>query len=138
MAYKHLFVDSDVLLDMLLTREPFSDYTQLLLLDSADRDIKLSTSALVIANINYILSKKVGALSAKTSIRKLIKLVNVLSFEDNVVEVALASSIGDFEDAIQSIIAERYHCEAIITRNTKHYKQSNLPVYTAEQYLNTL
>lgn len=138
MAYKHLFIDSDVLLDMLLNREPFFGYTQLLLLESGIRKTKLSTSALVIANINYILSKKIGALAAKESIKKLIKLINVLSFENDIVDSALKSAFTDFEDAIQCCIAEKNKCEAIITRNTRHYKQSTLPVFTAEQFLNAL
>lgn len=138
MAYKHLFIDSDVLLDMLLNREPFFGYTQLLLLESGIRKTKLSTSALVIANINYILSKKIGALAAKESIKKLIKLIHVLSFESDIVDSALTSTFIDFEDAIQCCIAEKYKCEAIITRNTRHYKQSALPVFTAEQFLNAL
>jgi predicted nucleic acid-binding protein len=138
MAYKHLFVDTDVLLDMLLSREPFFGYTQLLLLESERRKTRLSTSALVIANMHYILSKKIGALAATGSIKKLVRLVNVLSFENDIVELALSSKVADFEDAIQCIIADRYKCEAIITRNTKHYRQSNLPVYTSEQYLETL
>jgi predicted nucleic acid-binding protein len=138
MAYNHLFVDSDVLLDMLLSREPFSGYTKFLLFESENRKIKLSTSALVIANINYILAKKIGASAAKRNIAKLFSLVQVLPFESDIVDMALISNINDFEDAIQNLIAERHHCDAIITRNIKDYKESTLPALTAEQFLNTL
>jgi len=63
MAYSHLFADSDILLDLLLDRNPL--YTQILLYETEKRGLKLSTSALVIANIYYILSKVTGAANAK-------------------------------------------------------------------------
>jgi predicted nucleic acid-binding protein len=138
MAYNHLYVDSDVLLDLLLERKHFFEYSQLLFIQAKYQQIELSTSALVIANINYIASKKLGAAATKESIRNLLKLVNVLPFESDIVNKALDSNFADFEDAIQNFIAERYNCEAIITRNIKDYKQANLPVYTTEQFLNTL
>jgi predicted nucleic acid-binding protein len=138
MAYKHLFIDSDVLLDMLLNRDPFWGYTQLLLLESHNRAIKLSTSALVIANVNYILGKKIGALAAKNTIRTLVKRINILSFEHDIIELALISGFNDLEDGIQYLIAKRYNCDVIITRNIKDYKQSTIPVLTSEQFLSTL
>jgi len=65
MIYKNLFIDSDVLLDMLLTRDPFWGYTQLLFLETQTQEIALSTSTLVIANVNYILGKKIGPYQQK-------------------------------------------------------------------------
>jgi predicted nucleic acid-binding protein len=135
MAYKHLYVDSDVLLDMLLERQPFFEYSQLLLSQRKLNKIKLSTSALVIANINYIASKKLGNTIARENIKQLIKLIEVLPFETDAINKALDSNFVDFEDAIQNFIAEKHGCEAIITRNVKDYKQSRLPVYTTEQFL---
>jgi predicted nucleic acid-binding protein len=138
MAYSHLFIDSDVLLDMLLNRDPFSAYTKFLLFESETRKLKLSTSSLVIANINYILAKKIGVSATKESIRRLIKLIHVLPFEGDIIDLALTSNITDFEDAIQNLIAERYKCDVIITRNVKDYKESAITVLTAEQFLSTL
>lgn len=135
MAYKHLYVDSDVLLDMLLERDPFFGYTQILLNQSKLKQVRLSTSTLVIANIHYIASRKLGANISKENIKRLLKLIDILPFESDIINKALDSNFTDFEDAIQSLIAEKYNCEAIITRNVKDYKQSNLPVYTTEQYL---
>jgi|ERR1700744_3558802 len=135
MVYRHLYIDSDVLLDMLLERQPFFEYSQLLLSQSKLNKIKLSTSALVIANINYIASKKLGNIVAREHIKQLTKLIEILPFEKDVVDKALDSYFVDFEDAIQNFIAEKYACEAIITRNIKDYKQSKLPIYTTEQYL---
>ena len=61
--------------------------------------------------------------------------VKLLSLESDVVNKALDSNFEDFEDAIQHLIAKRYNCEAIITRNIRDYKHSDIPVFTPDQYL---
>ncbi len=136
MDYKRLFLDSDVLLDLILNREPYFGYTQLLIIERHIRKIDLNTSALIIANIHYIISKKLGAKAATEGIKHLVKLVNVLPFETDIISLVLNSDFTDFEDGIQYFIASRYNCAAIVTRNVKDYKHSTLPIYTTEQYLN--
>ncbi|MDB5149257.1 MAG: hypothetical protein JWQ57_3277 [Mucilaginibacter sp.] len=138
MACKHLFVDSDVLLDLALLREPFYPYIQLLLHEGEEQNVKLSTSGLIIANMNYILSKQLGALKAREALKALRMLIGVLSFDAEIIDLALASDFTDFEDDIQYYIAQKHNCDAIITRNIKDYKNSTIPVLTAEQFLNTL
>jgi predicted nucleic acid-binding protein len=138
MAYKHLFLDSDVLLDWLLKSEPFSSFTQTLVNESITRHFKVSTSALIIANINYILSNRTSVSNARQNIKMLINLINILPFEGDIINLALASTFADFEDSIQYHIALKYNCDVIITRNIKDYKRSTIPVLTAEQLLRTL
>lgn len=138
MIYDNLFIDSDVILDLLLNREPFFPYIKLLFNESTNTSFKLNTSALIIANINYVLSKQVGQAAARESITYLIQQINILPFEKADIEVALTSEFNDFEDAIQYYIASKYNCQAIITRNIKDYRQSSIPVLTAEQFLRTI
>ncbi len=138
MAYKRLFLDSDVLLDMFLKREPFFFHTQILLIECIKRNIELRTSSLVIANIVYVLRKQIGILKAKENLKNLFNSAKVLPFEFDAIETAISSDITDFEDAIQFHIAQKDNCDAIITRNIKDYKNSTIPVLTAEQFLNTL
>jgi predicted nucleic acid-binding protein len=138
MAYKHLFLDSDVLLDWLLNERPFSLFTEGLLAESRIQNLKVSTSVLIIANINFILGKKTNSSTAKKGIQTLVNALNILPFESDMIQLALNSNFGDFEDSIQYNIAERYNCDAIITRNIKDYKHSTIPVLTAEQFLRTL
>jgi predicted nucleic acid-binding protein len=138
MAYKHLFVDSDVILDMLVERKPFSMYAEMLLEERKLSDVRLSTSTLIIANINYILTKSIGKTGAREGVKRITKLFEVFSFEKDAIESALAGSFTDFEDAIENHIAVKHNCDLIITRNIKDYKQSTIPVLTAEQFLRTI
>jgi predicted nucleic acid-binding protein len=135
MAYSNAFVDSDVLLDLALFREPFYPYTQLLLHRGESGRLKLNTSSLVIANMNYILSKKLGASKAKDVLKAVKAIINILPFEDEAIDSALTGNIIDFEDAIQCFIAKKFGCDVIVTRNIKDYKQSTIPVLTPEQFL---
>jgi hypothetical protein len=138
MAYKHLFLDSDVLLDWLLNEQPFSLFTQGLLVECRNRNLKVSTSVLIIANINFILSKKTNSSTARNGIKTLVSAINILPFESEMINLALETPFADFEDSIQFNIAKRYNCDVIITRNIKDYKKSTIPVLTAEQFLRTL
>ena len=138
MAYKRLFIDSDILLDIILNRSPFNFYTRILLLESSNRKLSLFTSALIIANINYVLTKKFDKLVARQKIKDLIIAIKILPFESDDINSALESPFTDFEDAIQFNIAKKHHCDVIITRNIKDYIQSTIPVSTAEQFLKTL
>jgi len=138
MTYKKAFVDSDVLLDLLLKREPFFPFSQTLLTKSKNKIININTSSLVIANIHYILARHIGKELAKESVRAIIDKVNVLPFEVDSINLAINSEFTDFEDAVQHYIAQKNQCDAIISRNIKHYKKSHLPVLTTEQFLKTL
>jgi predicted nucleic acid-binding protein len=138
MAYNNLFVDSDIILDLFLEREPHSKFTQILLAQSKIAGFNLNTSTLIIANLNYVLTGRIGKLKAKESIMIISEEMNVLPFEKDIITLALNSSFTDFEDSLQYFIAQKHNCDAIITRNTKDYKHSTIPVLTAEQFLQTL
>ena len=138
MSYKSLFLDSDVILDWLLNREPFAFYSKVLLATSRNNNVKVFTSALVIANIQFIISKQMNSVVAKRHVKTLVSILSILPFEADAIDFALNSAFTDFEDAIQYAIATKNNCDAIITRNIKDYKNTTIPVLTAEQFLNTL
>lgn len=135
MVYSRVFLDSDVLLDLILNRYPFYYYVQALLAESTKRNFKICTSALAIANINYVLIKEIGSGNARQKIKDLILSIEVLSFESENIKQAIDSKFSDLEDAFQHFIAKKYACDVIITRNIKDYKQSEIRAYNAEDFL---
>ena|ERR1700761_4142978 len=138
MAYKKIFIDSDILLDLFLKREPFVKFSQILLQYSKNHKLKLYTSTLIIANIHYLIAKNFNKQIAKEQLKTLLELIEPLSFEPVDINSALISEYVDFEDAIQYFIARKNHCDLIISRNIKHYKKFDLPVSSAEQFLRTV
>ena len=71
---KKLFLDSDVLLDLLLDREPFSEDIAELIEESVDSDIKLCTSPISITNINYIIGRLENKIKADSKTKKILKI----------------------------------------------------------------
>lgn len=133
---KKLFIDTNIVIDLLAKREPF--YAQAATLFSmADRGkIKLFVSALSFANTNYILLREMKAETARLILRKLKLLVEVTDLNEKILELALNDSdFKDFEDAIQYYSAIENDIDIIITRNLKDFKRSKIPVLTADQCL---
>ena len=69
------------------------------------------------------------------NIRKLRKIISILSIDEEIVDEALLSDNKDFEDAIQYIASEKNNIDFIITRNKSDFKNSKLPVLNAEEFL---
>ncbi len=130
-----VFVDTDIILDLLSNRDPFY-FASANLFSAADRnEIKIYVSSLCFANLNYILSKQFSTDQAKRKLLKFKTLVTVLSVTDKVVDLALSSDFKDFEDGIQYFTAIENNIKILLTRNLKDYKSAEIPVMTAEQFL---
>ena len=130
-----VFIDSDIVLDVLARREPFYLHAAKLftLLDKGE--VSGFTSPIVFANIHYILRKEKSKEFALQNLRKLKSLILILPVDEKIIDQALSSTFNDFEDAIQYFTAKSFEINFIITRNKKHYKQSQISVCTAEEYL---
>ncbi len=134
---KLVFIDSDVLLDSILAREPFFDAASDLLALSGQKEVKLCTSVHSLLNIHYLVKKHYGELLTRQSIQALTEQLDIIPEDVNLIEQALTSDFSDFEDGVQYYAALSAKADFIITRNTKD-KHSAISVLTAEQFLNTL
>ncbi|MFY0626334.1 MAG: PIN domain-containing protein [Reichenbachiella sp.] len=130
-----VFVDSDVIIDLLIDRQPHANASSKIFQLSDYEKIKIGTSTLCISNIHYIIRKYLGTKKAKSVIADLIEMIDVLEVSRNHIEKALNSKIYDFEDAIQNYVACDYkNIDAIITRNIKDFKSADLPVLDPESF----
>jgi predicted nucleic acid-binding protein len=132
---ENIFVDTNVVIDLLAKREPFYKAAQDLFTLSDKKEIQLSISSLTFANAYYSIVKHYKDVDAKRYLSKFKVLVNILPLEDKAIELALASEFTDFEDALQYFIAMDNDADIIITRNKKDFKTSKIPVMTAGEYL---
>lgn len=132
---KKLFLDSDVLLDLLLDREPFSDDIAELIEKSLDSEIKLCTSPISITNINYIIGRLENQNKADSKTKKILKIVRMENVGQKVIDKASKSRFKDFEDSVQNYCAVESGHNMIITRNTKDFKESELSILTPKEYL---
>jgi predicted nucleic acid-binding protein len=135
---KKLFLDTNIILDLLGEREPFYIPSAQLATLADQKKIKLIASPISFATVNYFLTKSEGNANAKEKLRKFKILCEVASMNESIVEKALNSDFEDFEDALQYFCALDSKCDIIITRNQKDFKQALLPVMSAEEYIKSL
>ena len=135
---ENVFIDTDVIVDFLTDRKPFS-------LDSAkifslidQKKIKGCVSSLSFSNLYYILRKFGTHKKVISSLQELSEIVDILKVDSDIVKSALTSNFKDFEDSIQYFAAQEHKkVDYIITRNIKDYKDSSLPIMTPETFLVT-
>ena len=133
-----LFVDTNIVLDLLTKRPEFYREAQGLFTLSAESKVELCVSPLTVATTYYLLTRQYRAPEALRIIAQLKALVTVLPMDTVTVELALVSGFGDFEDALQYYTATQNNIGFIITRNKKDFGKSALPVFTAKEYLGRL
>ena len=129
-----VFVDTDIVLDLLARREPFYNAAARLFSLAETGKIILSVSSLTFANLFYILRKQVSAKHALEVLLSFKQLVTVLPVDDSIIEQALQAGFTDFEDAIQYFSALSAGCSALLTRNGRHYRKAAISIFTAEAY----
>jgi predicted nucleic acid-binding protein len=136
---KKIFVDTNIVIDLLSKREPFFEEAAILF-SMADKNlIELSVSSLTIANTSYALQRQLNSDKAKSVLRKLRLIVKVLPLGDKIIGLALNDeTFSDFEDGLQNFTALENYQDIIITRNLKDFKHSKLPVMSARQFLESL
>jgi len=131
-----LLIDTNIVIDLLSKRENFYEEAAELFSLADRKELVLAISSLTFANTNYILTKLKSAKEAKAILRKFKVLVEVLSLDDKITELALSdNNFTDFEDGLQYYSAIENQIDIIITRNKKDFKKSNIPVLTAKEFL---
>lgn len=136
---KKLFLDTNIVLDLLARRDPFYNEAALLFSMADKKEVQLSVSALTFATVNYVLSRQKSAKETKMILRKLKLLVHVTSLDEKVLDLSLNDAdFSDFEDALQHYSALENGIDILITRNLKDFQKSLLPVMTGEQFLKSI
>jgi len=133
-----LFLDTNVILDLLARRKPFFDSIAKIATLADHRKLDLVASPLSITTINYILSRSEPKDVVIEKLRKFHIICEMSVLDGDVMDKALNAGFPDFEDAVQYFSALSADCHMIITRNGKDFKKSELPFMTADAFLGTL
>ena len=129
-------IDTNVVLDVLLQREPFFQASYEVMKRSALEQVEGFVSATAATDIFYLLRKAMkDSKAAKDSLEKLSQLVCFADALGEDVHAALASSMPDFEDALLSAIAERCRMDCIVTRNTADFRNSPVKALSPQEFL---
>ena len=133
---KTIFLDTNIIIDFLADRKPFSEDAARLFDLSLRGKCKIYMSALSYNNIYYILRKQFSHKESVKMLSSIHEWTEMLDTTKQMVVASLQSEFSDFEDSIQyhTAISNR-NIECIVTRNTKDYKKSTLPVMTPGEVL---
>jgi len=134
-----IFLDTDVLIDFLIDRRPFSREAAVIFTLVDEKKLKGCVSSLTFSNLYYILRKYESHRMVISRLDSMANMLEVIKVDQDTIKDALASDFQDFEDSIQYYSAlHSKKVDVIITRNTKDYKKAILPVMTPGEYLKTV
>lgn len=132
-----LFLDTNIVVDLLEGREPFCYDAAQLFTMAHDKKVQLLVSPMTFSTASFLLRKH-GHEGVRKLLSNLRQLVSVTISDEQTVDDSIASQFKDFEDAMQYYTALNAKSEIIITRNGKDFTASKLPIMTASEYLTSV
>lgn len=129
-----VFVDTNILIDLVCSREGFVENAQHLFALGYMRSITLMLSSLSFVNTVYV-ARKYGYSEVSKALKKISSFVDIVDLKGSAVIDALSSDWKDYEDAVQYQSSVLSSAECIVTRNKKDFSLSSIPVYTVEEFM---
>lgn len=130
-----ILIDANILLDVLQNRAPFVEASSKIWKLCETEQVKGYVSALTFANLVYVMRKELDPARIEDVLSK---LNLIFEFADlTAMDLARAAALewDDFEDALQSVTAERIHANCIVTRNVRDFAQSRVLAFTPAELL---
>jgi predicted nucleic acid-binding protein len=128
-----LLFDTNVVLDVMLNREPHAESSAEVLSRVEAGDLTGCICATTVTTIHYLAARALGAERSLSEVRKLFSLFEIAPVNRAVLETALDLGFTDYEDAVLHEAARQVSAQGIVTRNSRHFKKAALPIYTPEQ-----
>ncbi len=131
-----IMCDTNVVIDVLLDREPFVEDSYKVLCLCEKQKIAGFVSASSITDIYYLVRKYThSAELAYQAVGKLLEIVQVCSITDHDVLAAFQKRAKDFEDCLVATCACSIHCDYIVTRNKKDFEEFEIPALMPSELL---
>ena len=120
--------DTNVVLDLLLDRTPFSQNAARCFSMVESGAIEGWLCASTVTTLHYLIRKSAGAKNAFESISALMSLFEIAPVNRTVLESVLSLAFKGFEDAVLHEAARYSNVDVITTRNTTDFKNSSIQV----------
>lgn len=130
-----LFIDTNVVLDVLAQREPWFADSARLLAHIEQGGASGHIAAHTLTTLHYLLARHLGQQKTAAVLIELTTLIRVEPVDHQILQQALALGWRDFEDAVQAVTATQCQADYLVTRNPRDFKQSLVPVITPSEYL---
>lgn len=132
---KSVLFDINVILDIFLKRDPHYVPAARLFAMIEEKKIEGYLSAQSFPTLFYLLTKELKRDKAMRVLEKVRIVFRVAPVDEKVIDLSLASTFKDFEDAVQYYSALHVHADCLITRNKADFRVDRLPVMTPEEFL---
>lgn len=130
-----ILIDTNVLLDYLLSREPFFAASRKIVEACAKEEVSGCIAAHSISNMFYIMRKAFGIQERRELLAGLCDLFDVEGIDKaKIIDALQNEEFADFEDCLQSECATAYRADYIVTRNCDDFKGSRVPTIEPEQF----
>jgi predicted nucleic acid-binding protein len=134
-----ILIDTNIILDYLLEREPFLPEAELLFQAIDSGKLIGYVTATTLTDIFYIARRQTQSIElARQAISTTLTIMVICPVNRAILEAAFASGLADFEDAVQIYCAVYQGLDAIITRDRKGFSNSAIPVLSVRQLLEQL
>jgi predicted nucleic acid-binding protein len=130
-----ILVDTNVVLDLLLDRSPFSDSAARIFALVENSEVEAALCATTVTTIDYLLSQSLSRDAAGKALQRLLELFEIAPVNRSVIEEALQSKMTDFEDAVLAYAANLVGATAVVTRNTKDFRHSPVKALDPAEFL---
>lgn len=132
-----LFLDANVVLDVLAEREPHWKASARVLAEIEKHRATGLIAAHSVTTIYYLLSKHLNRRKARAAIVQLLNLVQTAPVNHDVLLHALSLGWDDLEDAVQAAAALNAKATHLVTRNPRDFAGLTIPVLTPEELIRT-
>ncbi len=133
---KRYFLDTNILIDFLAERAEFGVHVLGIFNKALEGKWELLTSDNAVTTTYYVIQQSVGEEAARAKLAKLLRYLHIQAIEKEDLEGAIYSKFKDYEDAVQHSCALKIdRLDGIITRNTKDFAMSSLPVFAPYEVL---
>jgi predicted nucleic acid-binding protein len=133
-----LFIDINVVLDVLANREPWVEDSGAVLSLLDDAEVEGLIAAHSVTTLYYLASRHLGHKPAVAALIDLLEHLSVTPLDEDILLRALSLGWDDVEDAVQGVSAQRANVDYIVTRNPSDFEAASIPVVTPKQFLATL
>lgn len=136
---KKVFLDTNIIVDLIADRKPFSKYAIEIFQKVEGKQIQLFTSSHSIATTHYLLKKYLEEKELRDVLYNLLDYLTVIAVDVDILKKGLRSNHRDFEVSIQILCASSVKTiDCIVTRNIKDFKGSEINVFTPDELILTL
>lgn len=133
-----IFLDTNIIIDLVLNRHPWVRYELVLLELSRQKKLSLAVSDISFLNLAYAVRKVMSPDEIYAAMTDLLKYMNVAAAGESVIRSAVSLRWKDMEDCVQYLIARNEGADYIITRDLAGFSSSDIPVMTPVEFLSII